>query len=57
MDVSNASYYTNIQENNENEGSQMGRTKKNIQKKILYIDPISCRIDILPAAVPVIAGF
>jgi hypothetical protein len=31
-------------------------TQKHIQKKILYIDPISCRIDILPAAVPVIAG-
>jgi hypothetical protein len=31
MDVSDASYY--IQENNENKGSRMGHTKKNILKK------------------------
>ncbi len=30
MDVSNASFYKNIQENNENKQSQMGHTKKNI---------------------------
>jgi hypothetical protein len=31
MDVSDASYY--IQENNENKGSRMGHTTKNILKK------------------------
>jgi hypothetical protein len=33
MDVSYASYYINIQENNENKGSQMGHTKKIFKKK------------------------
>jgi hypothetical protein len=33
MDVSNASYYINIQENNENKGSQMGHTKKYLKKR------------------------
>jgi hypothetical protein len=28
MDVSDASYYIDIHENNENKGSQMGQTKK-----------------------------
>jgi hypothetical protein len=32
MDVSDASYY--IQENKENKGSRMGKTKNNIKKKI-----------------------
>jgi hypothetical protein len=34
MDVSDASYYIKP-ENNENEGSRMGHTKKNIKKKLL----------------------
>jgi hypothetical protein len=33
MDVSNASYYIIIHENNENKGSQMGHTKKKKKKK------------------------
>jgi hypothetical protein len=33
MDISDASYY--IHENNEIKGSQMGHTKKNIEKKNL----------------------
>jgi hypothetical protein len=33
MGVSDASYYTNIDEINENKGSQMGHTKKKRLKK------------------------
>jgi hypothetical protein len=33
MDVSDASYYINIQENNKNKDSQMGHTKKILRKK------------------------
>jgi hypothetical protein len=33
MDVSDASYYIIIHENNENKGSQMGHTKKIFKKK------------------------
>jgi hypothetical protein len=33
MDVSDASYYINIQENNKNKGSQKGHTKKILKKK------------------------
>jgi hypothetical protein len=34
MDVSNASYYINIQENNKNKGSRTGQTKKIFLKKL-----------------------
>ncbi len=37
MDVSDASYNINIQENNENKGSPTGHTKKLFKKLILYI--------------------
>ena len=38
MDVSNTSYYINIQENNENKGGQMGHTKKiNIKNCVIHL--------------------
>jgi hypothetical protein len=39
MDVSDASYYINIQENNENEGSQMGHTQKKYFKTYFILIP------------------
>jgi hypothetical protein len=33
MDVSDSSYYINIQENNKNKGRQMGHTKKRFKKR------------------------
>ena len=38
MNVSDASYYKNIHENNKNKGSRMGHTKKIIKKKILKLN-------------------
>ena len=37
MDISDASYYVNIQENNENKGSQMGHTIKYLKKYFILI--------------------